>query len=396
MATQQPSKLSKAKARLMIEHPFFASLAMRTEMVLTHDVELAATDGSHCYFNPDFVDECSVEDIMCVIAHEVGGHDALLHSLRMGARDPDMWNIACDHAINNMLQDQGFKCPKSVPGGWLCDPQYKGWAADKIYDDLYKKRSKQPQGGQGQGQSGKPGKQNGKGGKPGPQQPGRDWLHGDILPSKARTEAEKAAAAQKARQRVASAATMARMAGKLTGDLARMVDEMLAGKVPWSDVLRNHMLKVVKSRDDWTRPNRRYPDVYLPIRRSRRMGPIIFIPDTSGSIFGTEEMKQVCSEMAHCAVQTKPESIRVLWSDTQVKGEQEFTANDFEFSALKPVGGGGTDMRVPLRYAEQYDPQVVVLLTDGYTPWPDVEPPFPLIVLCTTNVRCPVGEVIRI
>ena len=63
---------------------------------------------------------------------------------------------------------------------------------------------------------------------------------------------------------------------------------------------------------------------------------------------------------------------------------------------LEPKGGGGTDMRVPLKYAEQFDPKVVVLFTDGYTPWPKEEPPYPLIVCCTTNVEVPVGQVIRI
>ncbi len=188
---------------------------------------------------------------------------------------------------------------------------------------------------------------------------------------------------------------MARMAGKLTGELARMVDDMLQTKVSWTDVLRDFMLKVVKSRDSWVRRNRRFTKIYLPTRHDRRMGPIVFIPDTSGSMWG-DDMEKICSEMAHCASQTQPESIRVLWADTAVKGEQLFEVSDFEYSKLEPKGGGGTDMRVPLKYVEQYDPQVVVLMTDGYTPWPDVEPPFPLIVICTTDVACPIGEVIRI
>jgi predicted metal-dependent peptidase len=107
-------------------------------------------------------------------------------------------------------------------------------------------------------------------------------------------------------------------------------------------------------------------------------------------------MEKVCSEMAHCAMQTQPESIHVLWADTEIKGEQVFDPNDFAYSKLKPIGGGGTDMRVPLKHVEKLDPQVVVLMTDGFTPWPDRDPPFPLIVICTTDTRCPVGEVIRI
>lgn len=393
----KPTKISKAKARLLMDHPFFATLLLRTEMVITTDVALAATDGDHMYWNPDFLEKLSVEDVMCVACHEVG-HDSLLHSIRLDGRNHDLWNQACDHAINLMLIDQKFTCPSSVPGGWLADPKYKGWSADRIYDDLRRNPPPPPPSGGGEGDDapGKPGSGNPGSGKPTGKGTPRDWLHGDVMPSKAGADpAKQAAAAQRAKQKVASAANMARMAGKLHGELARMVDECLEAKVQWTDVLRDYMTKVVKARETWQRRNRRFTKVYLPTRYDKQMGPIVFVPDTSGSMWG-DDLEKICSEMAHCAEQTKPENIRVLWADTKVAGEQVFTPEEFEFSALEPKGGGGTDMRVPLKYAEQYDPQVVVLMTDGYTPWPDTPPPFPLIVICTTDVPCPVGEVIRI
>lgn len=394
MATKanEIGKVSKAKARLMLNHPFFATLLLRTQVVEDDRIPLAATDGTKMYFNPEFLAGLSIEDTMCVMCHEIG-HDSLLHSIRLGVRNPDLWNQAADHAINLMLQDQGFKCPASVPGGWLADPKYKGWSADRIYDDLRREQDKQQQGG-GQGQD-----PNGKGGAPGQGQPGngkpgKDWLHGDVLPSPAKTEAEAAAQEQAAKQKVAAAANMARMAGKLTGELERMVDDMLETKVSWSEVLRDFMTKVVKGRESWSRRNRRFPSVFLPTRHERKMGPIVVIPDTSGSMMG-DDMEKCCTVIAEVATQTQPSHIHVLWADTKVKGEQEFTPDEFAYDKLEPKGGGGTDMRVPLKYVEQLDPQVVVLLTDGYTPWPE-DVPYPLIVVCTTEHAIPIGEVIRV
>lgn len=432
------NKISKAKARLLMDHPFFATLLIRTPVELTERVPLAATDGDKIYYNPHFLEHCSVEDTMAVLAHEVG-HDSLMHSLRLGQRNPDVANRAMDHAINLMLEDQGFTCPKVV-GGWLADPKYKGWYWERIYDDIRReeqsKPKPKPQKGKGQpdpnappgGGSGdepdegddgdQPG---GAGGQPDPNAPegagggqpkpgqaqqqasggkpvkraGYDPLHGDVMPTPAKDAAEQAQQEQRAKQRVAAAANMARMAGKLTGELARMVDDMLESKLHWTDILRDFMLKVVRSRESWTRRNPRYRGVFLPRRHEKRMGPIIFIPDTSGSMWG-DDMEKICSEMAHCANQTQPENIRVCWADTEVKGEQVFDPVDFNFKALKPAGGGGTDMTVPLKYVERYDPQVVVLMTDGYTPWPKGEPPFPVIVICTTDAPVPIGSVIRI
>lgn len=293
--SQQTSKISKAKARLLMQHPFFATLLLRTP-VLVQDhsaggqhVQLAATDGNKIYYNGEFLEKCTVEDVMAVLAHEVG-HDSLLHSLRLEARNPDTWNQAGDHAINLMLEDQGFKAPKAVPGGWLADQQYKSWSADRIYDDLRRNQDK-----------------NGGGGK-------RDGLHGDVLPNPGKTPDERAKAEQQTKQRVAAAANMARMAGKLNGELARMVDELLDAKVHWTEVLRDQMLRVVRSKDNWSRRNRRFSKFYLPTRRSLAMGPIVFIVDTSGSM-NEEDLRKVCSEIAHCAAQTQPESIRVVWAD---------------------------------------------------------------------------------
>lgn len=414
MATAAPTMptISKAKARLLMKHPFFATLLLRTQVTITDQVQLAATDGDRMYFNPTFLEKLSVEDVMTVMCHEIG-HDSLLHSLRLGERNHELWNIACDHAINLMLIDQGFKCPKAVPGGWLADPKYKGWSADKIYDDLRRNPPPPPpSGGQGDDdddgddgddQPGGSGSKPGKGDKPGKGKGGqhkRDWLHGDLMPTPAKTEAEMAKAQQNAKQKVASAANFARMAGKLTGELARMVDECLETKVPWTEVLRDFMLRVVKSRESWNHRNRRFSKVYLPRRHEKRMGPIMFIPDTSGSMWyggnDQSDLDKICSEMAECATQTEPENITVLWVDTDVKGRQVFTPDEFELSKLEPEGGGGTDMRVGLKAAEALNPQVVVLMTDGYTPWPDAEPPFPLIVISTTAIASPVGTTIHI
>jgi predicted metal-dependent peptidase len=58
---------------------------------------------------------------------------------------------------------------------------------------------------------------------------------------------------------------------------------------------------------------------------------------------------------------------------------------DFEF-----VGGGGTDMRVPLAYSEEeYAPDVTVLVTDTYTPWPDKPLKGQLIVAATQDGNVP-------
>lgn len=352
------TKLDKAKAQLLGKSPFFATLMMGTPLIENNTIPTAATDGKKIYYNAAFIDGLSVELVQFVLAHELG-HMMYEHVYRRGARNPELFNIAGDHVINLLLKGDGF----TIWDKAYCDEKYADMSTEQVYQELQKNPPPKKEGGMGQDLM------NPEGG-----QAQSEADIGDI------------------RQRVAQAANVARMAGKMSAGLAKLVDEVLNPKVRWQDLLRDYATRANKDDESWTRRNRRFGNVYLPARYSERMGEIIVIGDTSGSI-GQEELNQVGAEVKAIAEQMRPECIRMLWADTEVAGEQIFEVG--EEIKFDPKGGGGTDMRVPLDYATRYEPEVVVLITDGYTPWPDVEPEYPLIVVCTTNADVPVGQVVR-
>lgn len=368
-------RMQKARARMLLKHPFFATLLVSTPWVMTTDVETAATDMTTLYFNPDFMESLSDEHILFVMAHEVM-HMALEHGLRQQARDGRAWNIACDYALNLVLKESGFDIWPQA----LCSDAFKGMSADQIYDLLKKQSGK----GGGQGQ---PGRANMPGNHNSP-------MLGDLKdPPNAGDPAAQAKAERQIRQKVAAAAQQARLAGKLSGALERLVGDILDPKVPWVDLLRDYMTRITKDDEQWTKRNRRFQHVYLPARHSEKMGEIIMIGDTSGSI-SNDELSKYMAEAGSIAEDVHPERIRIVWCDAAVKGEQVFEEGDV--IVAKPKGGGGTDMRKALDHIEQYEPEIVVLFTDGYTPWPQVDPPYPLIVCCTTDVQVPVGIDVRI
>jgi predicted metal-dependent peptidase len=389
MSEQALERIKRSRAKMLVKHPFFASLMMSMRMVYTDEIPTAATDMKRLYINPAFVDGIDDDVLLFVIAHEIM-HTALEHGMRRRDREPMLWNIAADFSINLTLKDCGFKIWDQA----LNDDKYRNddklpMAADYVYNLLKQERDKQPQPQQGQPGSGPPGM-----GEPGGQY--YSPMLGDLKePEDLGDPVSEDALRRDIQQRVAQAANVARMMGNLSAGLERFVQEVLDPKVPWQERLRHLMQRFTPDEENWARRNRRF-NIYLPSRHSERMGEIVFIDDTSGSI-SNEEIKQYNGEQASVAESCNPESIRIVYCDAKVKGEQVFEDGAFDVSELEPKGGGGTDMRVALEYVEQYDPEIVVLLTDGFTPWPTDEPLFPLIICCTTETTVPAwADVVRI
>lgn len=374
-------RIAKIRSKLLLKTPFFGTILMTTPMIETRDVPTAATDMRTIVYNPDFFGRLSDDEVTFVLAHEVL-HIAFKHGLRVQSRDRLVWNHAADYAINWILAQMNFTF---VDGG-LLDRRYANMSAERIYDLLVQEQNP------GDGQPGDSGPE-------GTDQPlrGAESAGGmgqDLMPVDNLSPAEKAQVEQAINQQVAQAANMARMAGKMPAALDRAVTAILHPEAPVEELLRQLMTVHDTSDEDWSRRNRRFTDVYLPARHNEAMGEVVVIGDTSGSV-SQVEVNKIAGMVTRIVENMRPERVRMVWADAAVAGEQVFERGeplDFE-----PAGGGGTDMRVPLEYVEQYEPVVVVLVTDGHTPWPQHEPPYPLITCCTEpNVTIPIGEVLRV
>lgn len=357
MATQAPAlnNYVKARGRLLINHVFFATMVLSTEFIENEKIETAATDMEVVWYNPKFLDSLDVPTTMFVIAHEIA-HIMFMHGLRRGHRTHHKWNVACDHAINLILKDSGF----SVWQNACCDPRYKGMSAEEIYDLLTDEEAQESGG------------------------VGDDLMEpGNLSPD------EQDAIEQEIKQKVATAANAASMAGKMPAELEQIVKGIMQPPVDWRVRLRDFATKQRQDDESWTRRNRRYADVILPGRHSLTLGEVVVIGDTSGSVsIFKNYYAQLGEELGFIREYMRPERMRIVWSDYADCSKQQVfeEADDIK---LEPVGGGGTDMRLPLEFVRQYEPEFVILLTDCETPWPNEPTPFPLIVLSVTSLDGP-------
>jgi len=166
--------------------------------------------------------------------------------------------------------------------------------------------------------------------------------------------------------------------GTMTGSMRDWAMERLAPpKVDWRRKMRvsvHGQIIAVKghARDSYNQPNRRNDSkqFILPGRRATDPNVIIGI-DKSGSMLGGD-LEIAISEATGVLRSRGVKKIRVMDIDVMV-GEVS-TQRGRKLAALDNVGGG-TDMRVAYKAIYEMNPRQrptnFILLTDGYTPWPD-------------------------
>src|SRR6516165_8037124 len=133
-------RIVKARAALITAHPFFGALALHLQPMQTTSYPRLATDGRYLFYNVEFLDTVSGEELKGIIAHEVY-HCALKHHTRRNGREPKEWNQATDFVINPMVLKAGLKLPTWV----LLDPQYDGLSAEQVYRIRQQQRQQRQQ-----------------------------------------------------------------------------------------------------------------------------------------------------------------------------------------------------------------------------------------------------------
>src|SRR5574340_1665871 len=128
--TSIETKLAAARTRLILDKPFLGALALRLPMVAASGkwCPTSATDARKFYYNPEYIAALTLEETQFMLAHEAL-HCALAHFARRQHRVRHRWDVACDHAINPLLVEDGLRAP---PGTLLLD-EFKGMTAEEIY-----------------------------------------------------------------------------------------------------------------------------------------------------------------------------------------------------------------------------------------------------------------------
>ena len=189
-------------------------------------------------------------------------------------------------------------------------------------------------------------------------------------------------------------------AGTIPNSLKEQIEEAFSNRVSWKQLLRNTMIAASATtlgsdRPNYRRPNRRIRvnttmgRIFIPARKSVKL-KISVVRDTSGSM-DSELLSMVNAEVDSIIRNMGPSKVTVEVIDCDAAIHRTFKITGHDLSELNVAEGrGGTNMMAGIHFALNRPterPDVLIVLTDGDTPW-DVSIPYRIpVVVCIASQR---------
>lgn len=374
----QETKISQAKAKLLVNYPYFGTIASKLELVQNDDIQASKSDGIKLEFNSDFFNELTLSEMEFVFANGAM-HASLAHDSRKSNRSGWLWQLATDYAINDMLVENGMDRP------WQAhySERFSGLYAEEIYaelkDDILRDELEYDADEEDDIKESKEENQREQ-----PTQKIEQVTKDEFLKEQLFEEFTKATLENESKK------------GELPLELARFFELDFVGKIDWREELRDAIDRFHK--DDYTLmpPNKKFLHlgIYLPSTISNRFTLVIAI-DSSGSI-DDELLNEFLSEVNFLMQTIQNYQIELLVCDDKIQSHQSFYNGDVLECTLK--GNGGTDFRPVFEYIESEldDTKLLLYFTDLDGTFPKKVPSYNVKWVSTKTQDIPFGEIINL
>ena len=412
---QLETKLAAARTRLILEKPFLGALVMHLPLKPADPkwCETTATDARNFYFNPDYIARLTLEQTQFVLAHEAM-HCALSHFARRNHRQKHRWDVACDYAVNMILDEERMQGPENA----LMSATYRGLTAEEIYPLLHEDPPEKTQDmhlfdhdsnegsgegepqqqdeGEGRGEATQP--REGDGDKPEPNDgEGDEPRQAGESPSPPPPPCDPGKLDEQWKSRLAAAAQAARQAGKLSQSLMRLVDDLLAPQLPWRALLARYMMNAARDDYSFQRTSRREGAALMPRLHSQSVDVVVVL-DTSGSIT-RDELSEFLGEIDALKAQVRA-TVTLHACDDKLDANGPWRYAMWENMTLptEMSGGGGTDFRPVFAWVDsaRLGPDLLIYFTDAEGRFPPREPAYPVIWLVKGKAGVPFGTRIQL
>lgn len=435
-------RLLLSRMRILINNGFYGLLLMHIGFALNENISTAATDGEKIMFSPDFLDTLSDRELDFVLMHEIV-HIALRHYDRIGGFDEEKFNIACDIVVNsNILLSENMDKSAITLSAYgesmhLAPDGSEGYnyTVEQLYsllpvavsaDDSNEQGNNSSSGNgdsdgdsDGDGNSDNQGKSKSKNGKS--RKSGKKSGKSDDRADKSGNwddhshwnehETDDELLKDLWVKRIEDAGEAISIRDSFTGRgtlpmfAKRILKELRQPQTDWRTILDEFIEEEICDYS-FTPPDRRFSDspFFLPDfnEKDDKVEKILFMIDTSGSM-SDKEITAAYSEIKGAIDQFGGKLSGWLgFFDAEIIEPVPFSDED-EFRKIEAAGGGGTDFGIIFEYVKEYMsddlPVSIIILTDGYAPFPDEAVAMNIPVLWLINneeVEPPWGKVARI
>lgn len=431
-------RLLLSRMRILCSHGFFGLLLMYAKYGVDEEVPTAYTNGEKIVFGTDFLDSLSDSELDFVMMHEIM-HIVLQHCKRGENFEPERYNIACDIVVNsnilleNGMQSKSITLKKYGESMHLAPDGKEGYAytAEQVYNmlpNISSNLSNVMPGSYKAGNVGNP-KDTLEVGTAQANESKNQWHWEKGRAEKTKADAEdiykgcwddhshwqeteedeELRDVWVKRFEDAAKAISIREASNCRGTVPtfakRILEELSNPQINWRTILNDFIQEEICDYS-FSPPDRRFDDnpFFLPDFNEKEevVKDILFMIDTSGSM-SNKMITAAYSEIKGAIDQFGGKLKGWLgFFDAAIIEPVPFEDEE-EFKIIRPAGGGGTDFQIIFEYINEYmkdtPPASVIILTDGYAPFPQESCAKGVPVLWLINndeVEPPWGKVARI
>ena len=390
-------KIQKAKARLMLEQPYFGTIASSLRLEENNELLTFLSDGEALRYNSEYIDRLDVAEVEFVMANGAM-HSVLKHQDRSSGRTQWLWQTATDYVVNSMLVKNGMQLPEYAN----YEHKFDGMYAEEVYQMLRDEMMNDEFGMEEQIE----------------QIMEDDDVHNENITmqqenvaspdaaeekyDKNRTDKEESsstpsqnseALSEELKEQFEQIFQKLNRQGTLPKDLQFVVPEYFSHKVDWREFLYGYIAAYAKSTYSFVPPNMKYlyRGIYLPSLSSDLLRIVIAI-DTSGSV--DEMLLSTFLGEVNSIMQSYPNyEIDLLTADAKIQSHKVFLPG--ESLEYEVSGGGGTDFRPVFEYIDQQInyPTLLLYFTDGMGTFPETEASYDVMWVMPEKMEVPFGEV---
>jgi len=362
------SKISQAKAKLLVDYPYFGTLASKLSLVLNDDIETFKSDGKKLEYSSDFLQKAELSELEFVLANGAM-HSALAHENRKNNRSGWLWQMATDFAINDMLVENGL----DMPYGAQYRERFKGMYAEEIYAELKDDILRDDEELEYEADGSDDVEQKNQ---------NKEQLEEEILQEQLLAEEAISLLESEFKK------------GELPHAINRFFKLDFIGQIDWRDELKSAIDRFHK--DDYTLlpPNKKFlhMGIYLPSNVSQTFRLVIAV-DSSGSI-DDNLLNQFLSEVNFLMSLIGNYQIELLVCDEKIRSHKTFYTGDILACGI--TGGTSTDFRPVFEFVENKFDDVKLLLyfTDLDGIFPHAKPNYEVKWVSKKSKELPFGELI--